>query len=348
MDKREKTLLWIDDNIHMFSEYVDSLKETGLIVVTASNLEEAELAFTQYPPKVVLCDIKMPSPDGIDIINKLHAISKEHTFGVFSSFLYLHEYKQRLKDMPFVHLLDKDFPNTHSECFRERFIAPILKLFEYGVTYNAITAQTPRKNVINVDPFIISFAEFMSLPIQDKDHLADLAEKKASTTIKNAFNRGKIWILLCGDKDEVVASADNFNEILEEKDILEYAQRRNLAFYQFSSTFINEDYWTPCSSNISLENYPTITFVSNGKTLDLHFDTGNPISVLSYEDFVNEGIINPVTQFSKETRNGFPPYRCAIVKDLKLLIQCQHWGETIAVKINAKAVRDWGKHQLCP
>ncbi len=70
--------------------------------------------------------------------------------------------------------------------------------------------------------------------MNDKERLADKAEKLARNTIEAAFARGKVWVLLCGDKREIAAATESFEDIPSEDEILDQALRRNRAPFQFS------------------------------------------------------------------------------------------------------------------
>jgi CheY-like chemotaxis protein len=251
----KNTLLWIDDDIDDFSEYVQALGEAGFDVATAKNAADGIKVLNRINPKVVLADILMPPPDGIEMLRRMHDIKPNTVYAVFSSFLYLQKYREQLKLLSFpIQLLDKDFPNVHDETFVMRFIDPIKKLFSQGVTYTIQDSAEPHPMIEGQDPFGIEFAEFMSLPIADKDRLADKAEKLARHTIERAFARGSIWVLLCGNINEISAQAEVPKNIMSEEEIISLAQRKNRAPYQFCQSLMVEDYWTTCSSDVSMKD----------------------------------------------------------------------------------------------
>jgi hypothetical protein len=337
----QNKLLWVDDDISLLFAYVNALKERGFIVETASNWNEAYKKFTEFDPVVVIADIRMPPPNGIEILRRLNKINSNKVYAVLSSFLYLPDYRDELGLLEFnVQPLDKDFPNVSDNSFDERFIKPIANLFDKGVTYT-VKGQENNLDQEGVDPFSIEFSKFMALPITEKDKLLDKAETIACNTIEKAFSNGKIWVLLCGNKNDIVASAENFNEIPSDEEIIKQARKRNRAPYQFSIACRVEDHWTQCSPDLSMKDYPTVTLIISNHDMELHFDTGCPITFFSYEELREKSIINPPSNFISERRNGFPDYRFALVKKLIGLIKSQKTGETLRVEINGKAVREW-------
>lgn len=343
MDDSNKKILWIDDDIQRLNAYVDALEKNGFTLFTASNVKEAVSSYKKNKPYIVLADIRMPPPNGIEILRRLYEINPNAIFAVLSSFLYLQRYRDEISGLKFsVQLLDKDFPNIHDDTFQDRFINPIESLYEKGITYTVNGPNILNEKFSEINPFTMEFAEFMALNIKEKDSFADKAEEMASNTIDKEFSRGKIWVLLCGDSNEVAASAEDFSDIPSEDEILKVAHRLNRAPYQFSQHLYSEDhYWTTCSTNISLKDYPTISLILDGHEIVSHFDTGCPLSLFSYEYLREKNIIKPASQFTKEKRNGFPSYRIAHLKNLVAIIKSQKSGQTQKININGKAIREW-------
>lgn len=342
MTASSKKILWIDDDIQRLNAYVDALKNNGFELFTASNEKEALSSYKKNKPYIVLADIRMPPPNGIEILRRLYEINPNAIFAVLSSFLYLQRYRDEIAGLKFpVQLLDKDFPNIHDETFRDRFIKPIESLHEKGITYTVNSHNRLNENLSETNPFTIEFAEFMALNIKEKDTFADKAENMARKAINKEFSRGKIWVLFCGYHNEVAASAEDFSEIPSEDEILKVAHRLNRAPYQFTQHLQTEDHWTTCATNISLKDYPTISLIMDGHDIVSHFDTGCPFSLFSYEYLRENNIVGPASQFTKEIRNGFPPYRIALLKDIVAIIKSQKSGQTLKVIINGKAIREW-------
>lgn len=345
----QKNLLWIDDDIDKLSSYVKELKKNKIHVYIASTYEKALEIFNQNDIGVVVTDIKMPYPNGIEIIRRLHNIKPYKVYAVFSSYLYLKKYRESLSLLDFdVQLMDKDFPNVSDISFYNRFVKPFLNLFDHGVSYTISDQNKSKKNVSGVNPFEIEFADFMMLPIIEKDFLIDKAESMVDNVIGKLFSRGIIWALFCGNSVEPATIAESIEKIPTEVEILKFAQKINRAPYQFSQGMIVEDHWTGCAedNNISLKDYPTMTFLfADDNDMELHFDTGCPYSLFSYEEFTDKNIIDPTITFIKEKRIGFDKsYWVVLIKDLDVILKSQKSDQTIGVKINGKAIRDWNEN----
>lgn len=341
MNKRE--LLWIDDDIEQFSAFVKALNENGFIVTTASSCVEAEQAIVNKIFKVILVDINMPIIDGIETIKRISPKHSWAKFAVLSSFLYLQKYREQLAllNIP-VQLIDKDFPSVQHHSFNDRFIKPIQSLAKRGVTYTLSgPTVTPLRND-HSDPFSIKYNEFMTLPITEKDALHDRAEEMTREIVNSYFQKGKVWVLVCGRKNEIVTSAEHFDEIPDEQKVLTLAQKYDSAPYQFCRSMKVEDHnWSQCP-NKALKDYPTVSLGFGNDAMELHFDTGCPISMLSYEEFVARNIISGTTSFMLERRKGNnKSYRIKKVDDITAIIRSQKSDQTREIKISGHAVRDW-------
>lgn len=335
-------ILWIDDQISAFKPFVNALSENGYDVDVASNCAEATDIASKKRFDVILVDINMPAPNGIETIRRLVPIQKYAAFAVLSSFLYLQKYRDELSLLRTpIQLIDKILPNVHSETFSKCFLDPIKGLIERGVTFTIKDSNKATEKVHELDPFAISFNDFMLLSITEKDKLHDIAEQLAKATIENCLKRGKIWILLCGDRDEVVSMADTLDEIPNEEKVIEIAQKYNRAPYQFCQGLEADDHqWTSCASSQSLRDYPTVSIKFGDNELEMHFDTGCPQTLLSYEEFVGLRIINSSGIFINQSRKGLDSIKCKI-ENLTGLLKDQTTGETKQISLNAMAVRDW-------
>lgn len=338
-------LLWIDDDIDKFGVYVDVLKAEGYNVFIASNYEETTKIIDQHAIDVFLVDIHIPNINGIEIIRRIYKAVPYAKFAVLSSFLYLQKNKNELKSLDIsVQLIDKYLTNVKGKSFKEKFLLPIKSLCSNGVTFCIKDFKDSKINKEDIDPFDISFAKFMQLSIIEKDKLADLAEQKAYKTIDNAFKRGKIWVLICGNSNEITASAEHEQDIPTEEQVLKISKIKNRAPFQFSNGLVSEDHWMNCSIDESLIDYPTVTLEISGKELILHFDTGCPSTKFSYEELISIGAIPNATHFITEWRNGIDKYKCVIMKNVTAILKNQNDGQTTPVVLSGKAIRDWYEH----
>lgn len=347
MAKKKFTLLWVDDDIAKLTSYKNALNKNGFTVTTSSSSLEAIEIMQTNQFNIVIADIHMPPPDGIEFIRKAHALQPKAKYGILSSFLYLQKYRDQLKNLDFdVQAIDKDLPGINDPMFNDRFIAPIQKLTNAGVTNP--TRKAMKTKLDGPDPFALEYNDFIKLPIHEKDKLIDQAEIISKDAIARAFREGKVWVLLCGDSKNIRASALSYDDVLSEEEIIDYAIKMKRAPFQFFNSLISDDLtnWSSCGQDSFMSDYPTVTLKfksaaeKNGQELNLHFDTGSPITFFSYEVLREMNIIPPATQFAKGARVGYSNYR-AIKLDVPVFIKCQATGTTTLISLKGQAVREW-------
>jgi len=340
----KKNILWIDDDIDKLSSFVNSLREYNLNVFIANDFKTASEVSDKNKIDIFLVDLQMPHPDGIEMIRRLSSKHPNSKFAAMSSFLYLQKFKDDLTslDIP-VQLIDKTLPNRQSDYFKTNFIDPIIKLVESGITYTIEKYNLDLTSDNSQNPFDIEFSEFIRLPLIEKDKIQKQALEMTKNIIAKAFQRGKIWVLFCGNKNEFVAFAENNEQILSESDILDFAKRKNRIPFQFSQALTNDDHWLSCRNDLSIKDYPTVTLDIDGFKQDYHFDTGCPFTIFSYEELRTIGAIDePLCGFTTLIRNESGEFiQCANLKDFDVILISQRDQQTIKIRINGQAIRDW-------
>lgn len=341
MEKLEMdALLWVDDDIAEMGPYLDALRDAGFDVATACSHDEAIAAASVGSFKVVLVDILMPPPDGIEVLRRMHELLPTAALGALSSYLYLDRYRAQLRDLDFpVELIDKDMPNVMAEEFHIRFIEPIRQLAERGVQTTIAEQERRVAEIGDIDPFSIPLHEFLQKSILEKDHLAQEARKIVAAPLKRAFQDGYIWVVFCGSSQQPRGAAKTPEEVMPEERIMEFARNAQRAPFQFFRPIDVDDMWSDCGPSTYARDYPTLSFELGADLVHAHFDTGAPITFFSYESLVQRGVIKPTGFFSPASR-GDVEYWC-VPLDIEVMLQCQKGGPKRMVHLRGQAVRDW-------
>ena len=71
MTDRIKTILFIEDEEELLSTVGNLLYEQGYQVVRAENAEKALKTLQEFPPDLILADIKLPGMDGFDFFEQV-------------------------------------------------------------------------------------------------------------------------------------------------------------------------------------------------------------------------------------------------------------------------------------
>jgi CheY-like chemotaxis protein len=340
--KEPPRLLWVDDQINELQPYVRALKDAEFQVEVAASSDVAMAMAHSDKYDVILVDILMPPPDGIELLRQLRPLQPNARLAALSSYLYLERYRDQIRNLPFpVELIEKDIPNVEAEDFDTRFLTPIRNVLRFGVT-KTIDSQEKRlakRTDENIDPFGIPLADFMKKSILEKDRLVIRARELAAAEIEKAFGEGKIWVLLCGSASQIRATATTPNEILSEDKIMDFARSQQRPPFQFWKPVHVDDVWSHCGDEKTTLHYPTVTLDIKNNQLDLHFDTGSPITFFSYERLVQLGVIRPTTNFGMASRGDSTYWTVAL--DISVILRSQSGDVSRTVRLRGQAIRDW-------
>lgn len=241
----ELKLLWVDDQIGDFKPYVQILQKEGFDVDVADHSLGALEMAKQKDYDLILVDISMPKPDGIELLRRLAPIQERARLALLSSFLYLEKYRSQLAQLDFpVALLNKDFPPLHSADLNRRFVDPILNLLPKKPEAKQRDEKSPPPKVPSqANPFETPLADFMALSASEKDAALSFAREIASATLKRAFDDGQIWVFLCGSATHIRMSARSTSDIPSEATLMQFAHSQQRAPFQFFKEAKVEEGW---------------------------------------------------------------------------------------------------------
>jgi len=115
--KNEFKVLWIDDQLDLYGEFVDGLERRGLRVTAVTSVDAAFDVLEKETFDLVLLDLRMPKKTGFDFLRQRLANSKV-PICVLSSYLHLIEYQKQINRFRSnVAVMDKDLPNPKTDAF---------------------------------------------------------------------------------------------------------------------------------------------------------------------------------------------------------------------------------------
>lgn len=71
MNKIEKSILLIEDDLFIKQMYINKIEELGIKVFASSNLKEGKLFLNKYKIDLILLDLVLPETSGFDILKWL-------------------------------------------------------------------------------------------------------------------------------------------------------------------------------------------------------------------------------------------------------------------------------------
>ncbi|MDO9103446.1 MAG: response regulator [Methylovulum sp.] len=217
-----KNILWLDDKIENYKPFIEGLAKFGMLVSEANSVDIAIDLAKNRKFDLFLVDLRMPDRSGFDALTELRKIAPDTSTCILSSYLHLDEYQKKLSSLGRtghkVAVLDKDLPDPSGPAFAS-FAKNILNFIESPPKY---TPKQFEDKLINADinPFDVPFHKYLNYPNRIKKYLREKAEEKAKQTLISEFQSGKVWVLLCGNSDEPVLTADKETQIPDSDTII--------------------------------------------------------------------------------------------------------------------------------
>ncbi len=350
MSEKKYRVLWLDDHIKDMDLYVEALRRKGpfSLVHTASCFEEGVDLLNTNIYDLILADINMPAPNGVRFLREAEKLNPKSKLIALSSYLYRKKYIDQLLTLTVpVELMDKILPSPVSPEFDSIFIKHLVDILQ-SKHLSSVREQVDKAATINVDPFSVRLDDWLSKSALEKDKLAELAKQKVQEQLNEAFNSGIVWLMFCGSSSEFFASATSEEDIPTEDQIMDFARTRDAVPYRFTAPLGVEEFWgaTCQGSHIKHDGYPTVTLdIPQDHSIQMHFDTGSPITFISYELLLRNRIISPPLSFDISSVNKFEYLFTRF--DIEILLRSQQvGGQTKFIKLRGHAVRDWETHCL--
>jgi CheY-like chemotaxis protein len=95
------TILWLDDEPREILAHVDALEHLGFRVTMTKSSAEAIHEATLQDFDMIVTDLLMPPPDGIDFLKTIRPICPQAMLVVFTAYPYNNLYRQHIRDLPF-------------------------------------------------------------------------------------------------------------------------------------------------------------------------------------------------------------------------------------------------------
>lgn len=109
MSQSEKiSILWVEDAPRQVFQLIKDLEGLGFSISMSTSATEGlyQIGLKQYD--VIVADLLMPPPDGIDFLEKAYELQPSSVFIVYTAFPYNNLYRQRISDLDFdVEVLQK-------------------------------------------------------------------------------------------------------------------------------------------------------------------------------------------------------------------------------------------------
>jgi hypothetical protein len=195
------------------------------------------------------------------------------------------------------------------------------------------------------------FSDFRSLSLKDQSEMILLMYERHADKIESLFLEGNIWIMFCGTWDKPARAAKRFEEMWTEQKIIEFGRFQGYAPICFSRMDVVDDVFeNRCSSRRGLDGYPVVRLEKAvpasyfGRPFSVHFDTGNPATMLCDRTYSRAGWWAPASLNTGVMMIGGE-------KMIARKLECEgvnvtdYSGQVLDIKLTVIAVQEWERYR---
>jgi CheY-like chemotaxis protein len=338
-------MLWVDDQIGRYGPWIKKFEEFGTSVDATDSLADGIQKLEQNQYDVVLLDWKMGHESSMHALPVISAKSKNANLYICSSFFYTDELVDQFRKQQTEHhvrlgSIDKtNLPFVDDDDGTAQFLLDLnaTDLIDSVVPDQKISAAFDEELLSTRFPTWDEYSELNARgKIEALKQAADTTEK-----IRQEFEEaGYRYLFFCGSWTEPLIKLKVLQGLPSQDDIVEKARAGGYAPFVFSLGGGVDD----CSERNGLHGYPTLRLGLRGSSEEVHFDSGNPYTLLSYEWYVEKGWLSDSFAFERHCAGEMVLYgrhftlSGAIVTDAS--------GRDVPMSLQGFAATDWADTRL--
>lgn len=347
--------IWLDDQVNKYKEPLAIFEANGFDITRVISANEALEMIGEQIFDVYIIDIMLTQGgmvDGVDIVKQIKEEDENRVVVVLSAHLHQESFQKKVRTIPWkVGILEKSFAGSTQD-FENNIVSPIAKWVTEQPSQNPDDYYGEKEKKIGNSPTRMSFAKFEGLPSTIRELQHNKVESEAAALLEREYRNGAFWVLICGSTKTAAMTRTTEEGIPDEEEILAYARSKGYAYFEFSAGCSTDDITLGGSCNShSYNNYPTlsISFSSDEPDgLEIHFDTGCPKTLLSYESLADRGFITPTKRSIRGTRRETGERYYFTPASLDILVEghdpeAGRQGTTLEVQ----AIRSWYRYSFC-
>lgn len=296
-DCRDKRLLWVDDQIENFRPWFQRFAENGVYVDPFPSIEEAFEGMGATPYDAIFLDQLMPGRRGSEALMQFKAKAPTAPLYICSGYFYLDDVlddfeRTRRQAGVSVSKIDKTtLPLTDDPDGIARFLKNVLS--DPQAPERISHEVTQKLNELG-DSDVVRWSDYSSLDFNGKLEVHNRVDELTRSARAASVGEGACYMVFCGSWTTPVHVGYDESAYLAESQLLHLALDTGFAPFAYSVGGSVDDLTQQCSSRNSMRGYPAIRVSKGGNHEALHFDTGNPLTLLSYEHYTMNGWIEPV------------------------------------------------------
>jgi CheY-like chemotaxis protein len=292
------SLLWVDDQIDRYMPWITKFSEYGTKVDSTDSLVEGLQKLDEKSYDVVLFDAMMGHESCIHVLPEIHAKARGANLFVCSAFFYLPDViaqlgqQQRAKQVRIGRLDKTNLPFPDDENGTLRFLEDLNAAENVGESFGVdktIIEVRPKPTDAKTKDEYPSWDVYNELDARGKIAAIESAAIKTKDIRRKANEAGYRYLVFCGSWTKPLIQEKTLDELPTQDEVVEKARTLGYAPFVFSIGGSVDDVSSGCSERSGLRSYPVLRITFRKGTEEVHFDTGNPYTLLSYEWYVEKG-----------------------------------------------------------
>lgn len=95
------SILWLEDEPRQIYPHIKRLEDIGFNLLICTNVQEAVYVAGQNKFDIIVSDLLMPPPDGLDFLEDVYPFQQHALFVIFTAYPHNNVYRARIKELDF-------------------------------------------------------------------------------------------------------------------------------------------------------------------------------------------------------------------------------------------------------
>ncbi|MBK1649616.1 response regulator [Rhabdochromatium marinum] len=343
------SLLWVDDNIDQFAPFVQKFREHGLQISTAQSNQEGFAVLDESRFDIVFWDFVMGHEPCANLLDAIVEKACSARVFIVSGFLYLHEVIDELARRISAHslriaTLDKTtLPFTDDDEGIREFLADLMNDSYFETPpLNRDVGLLVEKAMHHSETML--WSDYAELDVSGKMAALDRVAELTRDIRRKLEEEGYVYMLFCGNYSDPLHKYKSLDMLPTEEKILDIARSLDRAPFEFTVSGMVDDISMNCCERSGLKGYPVLKIGFKGEAEEIHFDTGNPLTLVSFEWYSEKGWIRPSFRIQHLTA-GDMKFKGRHI-EWKNVIVTDSSGVTESCDFSAFAACDWQRYRV--
>ena len=294
-------ILWVDDNIDQFQDFLSVFNKhrpfEGL-----DNLDAAEKALQAKRYDAVLLDIQMGAEKVFPRLSRFLDICKSTNIFLTSEFYFEEHTRDILSELPSsdqrrLRRIDKtELPGLRED--DESEVKEFLARLDADAPFEIY--EWDEEGVSSSRGDATLWGVYQELSYEDKISVHNVVSQLTRDSRAQLETEGYVYFVYSGDWASPLYKLKTHSDLPSDRDLVEIAEKTGKAAFVFSLGGGIDDIGSGgCSERSGLDGYPYIRVKKDSFDECIHFDTGNPFTLLNHQYCVDAGLFEEMNMMTE-------------------------------------------------